>query len=386
MGFQYAFVYMIVNAVCILSALVIMGRLNSSIGSDTENKIFRWMLWSYMGFLFCEVIWVMGVGEIVPINPLFTGIVKVISTLFIPIMVFYWFHYAELRFGNTRAFTRKFKLITAIPLLIMFLIYLSSFWTGAVASVNAEGTLEYGPAIGITGLLDNLYGIAVVVHAVILMRKDKEGHGKKEYISHILFIAICTIGGVTDAIISDTPVMPLAIMLSFNVLFIHLQESKIFNDALTGLNNRRLADRYIAGVLREASEEEPLHLYMMDIDHFKSINDRYGHLEGDKALTAVADCLRTVMASYHGFVARWGGDEFIALLHSTDAAGVMGFRQKLNEELEQIRERLDLPFDVTLSMGMETCTDRSRSMAEVIDKADDKLYKDKNRNKNRMAV
>lgn len=378
MSFQYAFVYFVVNVVCFLSALVIMGRLNSSIGSDTENKIFRRMLLSYMAFLLCEVIWALGYGNIVPMSPFVIGLVKVLSTVFIPIMVYFWFHYAETRFGNPLAHTRKFKWLTAIPLIIMLLIYATSVWTGAVAKVNAEGAVEFGPAIGITGLVDNIYGIAVVVHAVIIMRKDEEGYKRKDCIAQILFIAICTLGGITDAIVSDTPVMPLAIMLSFNVLFIHLQESKIFNDALTGLNNRRLADRYIAGAIQETNQDNPLYLYMLDVDNFKTINDQYGHLDGDKALAAVAEGLRKVMSGYHGFVGRWGGDEFVVALHSIDEAGAKGFRDALNAELDVIKARLSLPFDVALSMGMASCTDRSCALSDLVEKADEMLYQDKN--------
>ena len=304
MDYRYTFVYLIVNIVCFLSALLILSRLTSSIGSETEQKILRRMLFAYMAFLFCEIIWVMSIGEIIPIGPFWTGFIKVAGTAFIPVKVYYWLQYAETNFENPYAKTRNFKLITAIPLMIMLLIYITSFWTGAVATVDEAGAVVYGPAIGITGVVDSIYGIAVVVHAIILLIKDKEGFKRRVYITHIFFIAICTIGGITDAIVKDTPVMPLAIMLSLNVLFINLQESKIFNDALTGLNNRRLADWFIATTITETDETNPMCVFMMDIDKFKSINDTYGHLAGDKALIAVSNALKRAVSSYHGFLAR----------------------------------------------------------------------------------
>lgn len=379
MTFQYAFVYLIVNVVCFLSAIVILTRLNSSIGSEAENRIFRMMLTFYMAFIACEIIWILGIGGFVPMNPRFVGFIKVLGTMFVPIKVYFWLQYAETRFENPRAHTLKFKLLTAIPVIIMVLVYISSFCTGAVAKIGADGSIIPGPAIALTGLIDNIYGIAVVVHAIILMIKDKEGFKRREYVAHILFIVICTIGGITDAVVSDTPVMPLAIMLSFNVLFINLQETKIFNDALTGLNNRRLADRFISGAIEESDENNPLTIFMMDIDNFKNMNDQYGHIVGDKALIAVSEGLKDTVASYHGFLARWGGDEFVVALPNTGEFDNAKFVADLRAEISALRERFSLPFDISLSIGQEVCTDKTRTLSDVINKADEALYKDKAR-------
>lgn len=378
MTFQYAFVYLIVNIVCVLSALVILTRLNSSIGSDTENKIFRFMIFSYMAFLFCEILWILSDGGFIDLGGYAEGAIKIAGTMFIPIMVYFWLQYAETRFDNPRANTRRFKLLTAIPLIIMLIIYFSSIWTHAVGVVDeTTGEITPGPAIAITGLVDNIYGVAVVIHAIILLVRDKEGFKRKEYLSHILFIVICTAGGITDAAVSGTPIMPMAIMLSFNVLFIILQETKIFNDALTGLNNRRLADRYLTEAIAETGEEKPMCVIMMDIDDFKLVNDRYGHLEGDKALVAVSDALKKTMDDYRGFLARWGGDEFVIALTDVKDNTIDSFKTDLKKELELSNGRIDLPVELALSMGQEMCYDKNRSLADVIAKADEALYLEK---------
>ena len=377
MDFHYSFVYLIVNIVCFCSAIVILSRLSSSIGSETENKILRMMLFAYMAFLVCEILWIMGVSGMISLSPFATGLIKVAGTAFIPIKVYYWLQYAEANFENTKANTRKFKLITAIPVIIMLLIYITSIWTGAVASVDETGAIVFGPAIGITGVVDNIYGIAVVVHAIILLIRDKDGFNRRIYVTHILFITICTAGGIVDAVVSDTPVMPLAIMLSLNVLFINLQESKIFNDALTGLNNRRLADRYISSAISECDPQNPSCLFMMDIDNFKTINDQYGHVQGDIALKSVAEALKEAVAEYRGFLARWGGDEFVAFLKVTDSNTVDNFKLDVKNEIEKIKNSYNLPFNLAISTGHEICDDGSISMSDLINKADEQLYEAK---------
>ena len=386
MTYQYEFVYLIVNIVCFLSALVIFTRLSSNIGSETENKILRKMLFAYMAFLFFEIVWILSAGEIIPMGGFVTGLVKVMGTACIPIKVYYWLQYAEVSFENPAARTKKFKLLTAIPVIIMLIIYITSIWTGAVARLDESGNVVFGPAIGITGLVDHIYGISVVAHAIILLFKDKDGFKKRTYVTHILFITICTIGGITDAVISNTPVMPLAIMLSMNVLFINLQESKIFNDALTGLNNRRLADRFISEAIRECGEDKPLCVFMMDIDKFKSANDVFGHLMGDKVLVATANALKEAVNDYsRSFLARWGGDEFIVALQNADKKTIESFKKNLSDELDKINAGRSLPFDINMSIGQEICTNPSAALADVINKADERLYEDKAANSNAAA-
>jgi len=105
---------------------------------------------------------------------------------------------------------------------------------------------------------------------------------------------------------------------------------------------------------------------MMDIDKFKSINDTYGHLPGGKALIAVSNALKRAVSSYHGFLARWGGDEFVVALRGADDASIKGFRRDLDKALAAIREEHKMPFDITLSIGEVVCTDPDESLSSVI--------------------
>lgn len=103
--------------------------------------------------------------------------------------------------------------------------------------------------------------------------------------------------------------------LSLLVLFINLQNYQLSHDVLTGLFNRRQTNKQIRWEIRHLADAEHLLCAMMlDVDRFKSINDRFGHLAGDQALREIAE---TVKASCRecDFVARLGGDEFFILSH-----------------------------------------------------------------------
>lgn len=98
--------------------------------------------------------------------------------------------------------------------------------------------------------------------------------------------------GITDIFVPDMPVAAAGAMVSIVFVIMHMQESRISNDALTDLNNRRRADAYLEDAIARSSEARPFFFFIVDMDRLKSINDTYGHLEGDHALQMMANALR----------------------------------------------------------------------------------------------
>ena len=377
MDSRYMFVYAAVNVFCIASSLMILSKFNYDVGSDREIRVFKRMTFAYLVFVVLELIWALSVGGALKMPELATGLIKILATAFIPLMVYFWFWFAETRFQVEWINTRKVRILTFIPMAILIVLYLTSFKTGLIFSITPERTVANGPMIGFTGLVDNIYGIAIVVHALILRAKETITHRKKEYWTQIIFIVICTAAGLIDAAVSNTPVMPLAITLAFIFLFTNLQEVQIYNDSLTGMNNRRKADQYLESSLEMTTPENPFYLLMMDVNNFKQINDNYGHLEGDRALRAVAEVIREVTESYQGFSARWGGDEFIAIIRSQSLGLVQEFSSRLREELEQMTKDKAFSYPLSISIGFARCDTASDKPQALIRIADDAMYRDK---------
>lgn len=145
-------------------------------------------------------------------------------------------------------------------------------------------------------------------------------------------------------------------------------------DALTGLPNRRgfldVADHELK---RSDRSGEPLSLLMLDLDHFKGINDRYGHAAGDAVLQAAAALLRSVLRA-QDLVARWGGEEFIVLLPATDGATAVLVAEKARHALAAFPfECNGSPETITSSFGVATHR-RGQSIDVAIAAADRALY------------
>lgn len=153
-------------------------------------------------------------------------------------------------------------------------------------------------------------------------------------------------------------------------------------DPLTGAANRRAFDASFAAHRRRAARERsPLSLLMIDIDHFKSFNDRYGHLEGDRCLARVAQCLIGTARQGYDLVVRYGGEEFAVLLPETDAAAAVLVAQRMCDSVAALGiANAGSPEGrpVTISIGVASGIDGGKDSPDgLIGSADKALYEAK---------
>ena len=125
---------------------------------------------------------------------------------------------------------------------------------------------------------------------------------------------------------------------------------------------------------------------MCDIDHFKTVNDTYGHPAGDLVLKGVAEILER-QARQTDSVARYGGEEFALILPETDSAAARAIAERIRISVEAFQFTTDLgPLKVTLSLGVATSPDVAHQKQELIDQADQALYGAKHGGRNRYVV
>ena len=154
-------------------------------------------------------------------------------------------------------------------------------------------------------------------------------------------------------------------------------------DRMTGLLNRaQLDDRLVEAVARAAHVGSNLGCVLLDLDHFKSINDRFGHLTGDDVLREVASRLRRNLRSADA-VFRYGGEEFCVLAEGGDGPGTVFVAEKL---LAAIAAEPINGIDVTASAGVAIWTPSFGEPAELLDAADSALYEAKNAGRARVVL
>lgn len=160
-------------------------------------------------------------------------------------------------------------------------------------------------------------------------------------------------------------------------------------DGLTGIANRRHFDEDLLVEWRRCQRSEtPLSLLMIDIDHFKAFNDRYGHQRGDQCLQTVATALRARLDRAQDLVARYGGEEFVCLLPECDPSGAKRVAEALALAVQDLSiENRDSPVTgmLTVSIGIATHVPDDASTPEaLLMRADANLYRAKQAGRNRV--
>jgi diguanylate cyclase (GGDEF)-like protein len=162
-------------------------------------------------------------------------------------------------------------------------------------------------------------------------------------------------------------------------------------DPMTGLANRRHFDEYLTLIFENARRSGvPISMLMVDVDHFKQINDYYGHLTGDEIVRHFAKIIQSCVNRSTDLVARFGGDEFAIILNDTNLYGAKLIAQKIRQSISDSDVGL-IPqknqSKVTLSIGIASgYTGQFASSLELVRKADDALYRAKNTGRDKVCV
>jgi len=165
-------------------------------------------------------------------------------------------------------------------------------------------------------------------------------------------------------------------------------EEMAVRDGLTGLFNHRYFQERLEDEIAKAERyNKDLSLVLLDVDHFKKLNDQYGHPEGDRVLKTVTRLILETVRNRVDTVARYGGEEFIVILPETDANAAY-------ESAERIRKRIESHlfedgkggvYRVTVSLGTASYPFDARTAAKLIHGADTALYASKNGGRNRVT-
>ncbi len=168
-------------------------------------------------------------------------------------------------------------------------------------------------------------------------------------------------------------------------------QSAAEHDPLTGLMNRRSFDRELSRHLCELREEESLALLMIDIDHFKRVNDHFGHQAGDQVLREIARLIEREVREGTDIVARYGGEELVVIAPQTSSHCALEIARRVRRRIARARVEVeDDLISVTVSIGVAILNGPADDVEEavrlLIEEADRRLYEAKHAGRNRVAA
>jgi diguanylate cyclase (GGDEF)-like protein len=281
---------------------------------------------------------------------------------------------------------RQANIANLLIIVLMGSLCLYLFYTGGVAGTGPLWSFVFIPvAIFLGGIRAGVIAVALLMTVILVLYQSLQidmHEGMYASIFMVRFVAIYTI---------------LAILSFCNEYFRegsqrHLQsayqrlESLFRTDELTGLYNlRHIMEQLAYETLRMRRKNTPFCVILFDIDHFKQINDRYGHACGDYVLQSMAMVVQKAIRSMD-IVARVGGEEFLILLPDTHLHSAAVVAERIRKEMEQYAFIYgEIPFRVTVSLGVTEA--RNDLLPEgMLRMADENLYKAKNRGRNRMVA
>jgi diguanylate cyclase (GGDEF)-like protein len=210
---------------------------------------------------------------------------------------------------------------------------------------------------------------------------------------------IINIQKTNTTIIVSLAILTIAALLGFLFLFTlrltkkisdaHQQIEKMaIADVLTGLFNRRhVLERFSEEMTRAKRLKKDLGCVMIDIDNFKTINDTYGHLVGDKTLREVSDILNNSIRTYD-IAGRYGGEEFLIILPDTPFQDTLSLAERIRKNIKEspiAQSELTPAIPVTISLGIASMIAKDISIDNMIKRADDGLYMAKNSGRDKVA-
>lgn len=267
-----------------------------------------------------------------------------------------------------------------MPLLTGCAGILVSCFNGWLFFVDEKGGYNSTFAFDIfQGTINYIYLIAPTIYSLYRAITSRSRQQKEECWVYTTYMLGPFAAGVLESYLPAVPILGLSMFLLIQIQFLMIQNMQIYNDALTNLANRRHLNAYLEEGLPKASVEHPLTLFMIDVNGFKSVNDHYGHVIGDKALQLVADVLRETAQESHGFAARYGGDEFAFVSNDKNAlpeALIAQMKMRLDEKQKAASE----PFSkqiLSISVGYVIEKSPSHNLDDAITASDRMLYKNK---------
>lgn len=149
-------------------------------------------------------------------------------------------------------------------------------------------------------------------------------------------------------------------------------------DSYTGLYNKRFAEQEIAKSILNWKLEHSIFIGILDIDHFKQVNDTYGHVKGDDVLCVLSQILENYAAKGNGWASRLGGDEFMLLWHDVTVQAAHSMAQEIQKTFAaHIFTKDSVPFTVSVSIGLSQYRPELTNWSAFVDEADQEMYREK---------
>lgn len=305
--------YLQTNFFCIIILLFIFIRLKYN--NEYTALTFKKILFYEICFCLADVISIVLRGT----NFVFSNITLYLTNslyLFFPLCIGYcWIKYVYSNIDQEALNKRIIKILLLVPHILGSTMLILNFILHNIFTIDSNNLYVRGKLFYVYIIISWLYIIISTVKSISVYSKTNNIYIKEKIFPLTLFIIAPTITSIIQNLFYGLSVNQIGFTLSSLLIFLYYQDKQISIDDLTKINNRTRFNIYIQNKFYNTKDDETISLMFIDVDNFKLINDKYGHLIGDETLTVIATILRKSCVEYGKdlFLARYGGDEFVIL-------------------------------------------------------------------------
>lgn len=282
------------------------------------------------------------------------GIIEISNLMFyeaLSVISFLWMVYVFIRLKIIKNYEKELSL-WAIPLIAITVVTLINPFTDFLFTIDEKNLYIRNMGVYFHWIVSCFYLMTSTVIITYKIIKEKNKKKRREIIPLLCFIIAPAIAAVIQMLFYGVTCSQVGITISLVVIFLTEQNNQILTDALTGLNNRYGFNKYWENYMQHHTETN-LFLMMIDINNFKQVNDKFGHLEGDRALADVSDAVKQSCEETEAklFVCRYGGDEFLIAGCDCRQEEIMDLKMQIYKKLEEKNRTENYPYVLSVSMG-----------------------------------
>lgn len=372
-------IYVLADLSCIFMMLPVLRNLKTSVGSETEIQSFRFMIWSFFIYIFADLgmVFFMEGTAVLPIW--LCSIITVIDEISLLLVGYFWVQFGVARLNYKYQDKLWFNILISIPFVLVAVLSITSPFSGLFFTFSTNGAYQRGPLFIVQAGVVIFYNLSVPILSIKTIMTSKSAVERERAISLLKFVVAPLSTGLVQLFNPNTPIMCLGLVVAIYFVYVDILNLQIYNDALTGLNNRRRAEIFLTDCITSTTEERPFYVFMIDVDYFKEVNDKYGHVEGDRALRIVGEALKKTADTHNGFAARMGGDEFLISTFNNSLQDPEKLITDLNAYLKKMCENNHLPYELNLSIGFAKCDNNHTRINALVNEADQMQYVRKNK-------
>ena len=292
---------------------------------------------------------------------------------FIPLVSVFFLCYIDVLMNGS--FERlKRRLFYTHPLLLTIAITAVLLPSGGIFTINDDNIYQRGFG---AYLMTAVCWLTILYTAVIIIR-NRQKLNTEQALTVSGLVVFPFIGNLLQLRYCGTSIVLPATSICLLQIYIFMEIKEEERDYLTGLLNRQSIEHWMQHRINHFTKSKGFSLILIDLNGFKSINDRYGHQEGDSILVSFAHLLKRMVKSTDK-VGRFGGDEFIIFFESDDPSVIEDTLSRISKQLkkENLKRRKD--YEISFSYGSAVYQpEKYNDIAELFNEADQKMYAEKN--------